>query len=134
MSIITPIRLQNRGFTELIMYKATPQADGDIAYFIYPPAGVTRWGVGTATVQINIGDADSITLAWGLFNIDDLTNYIADQAKDIPSGLNEPKFVDYNTAYTEDTIIQIAPPFSALRATFAGDAIGPDTWVTVGVS
>jgi len=128
MAIITPQRLENRRYTDNILYRAIPKSNGDVSYFIYPPAGVTRFGVGRATVQINKGSATSIQLMWGVFDVEDLERYLKN-----PSVLPEPKFINLGSAHTADAIVQVEPPYSAIKAVFTG-TVSTDTWVTIGIS
>ena len=135
MAVLTPLRLQNREYNDIILYTVVPKADGDIAYFIYPPAGVTRYGVGRSSIQVNLGGATSVSVEWGLFDITSLTKYVADQKLDTPTdSYPEPVFVPVTeNPITEDTILQLEAPYSALKVEFTGE-VTAETFVTVGVT
>ncbi len=135
MAVLTPIRLQNREYNDTILYTVVPKQAGDIAYFIYPPAGATRYGVGRSSIQVNKGGATSVSLFWGIFDITQLTSYIADQQKPIPSGsYPEPIFLPATTnPITQDTILQLEAPYSALKVLFTGP-VTPQSFVTVAIT
>lgn len=119
MAIIETKRLDNANDRSVIIQRVDQRASGDVAYIIYPSAGVSRFGAGDATFQFFKGDATNVIVALSMCGLSAIKDYLADQAESVPVGIQEPKFVVMDTL-TADTFKQYPVPFTVMKLTFTG--------------
>ncbi len=130
MAIIKTTRLANGGDRNLIIQQAQQTAAGDIAYIIYPSAGVSRYGVGASAVQFSVDTATNVKISFSLCGLDAINNYLADQSLPAPAGIQEPAFVLADTL-TADTFKEYQFPYTVMKAEFTG---GGKALLTVAVA